>query len=60
MLVNEFILDLYKKGCTPKYISNLLHKKLKKKGCSETQKSVLNMVEKTILEFYTTKGRSPL
>jgi len=56
----EFILDLYKKGCTPKYIANLLYKKLKKKGSSQTEKNSLNMVETTILEFYTTKGRSPL
>ena len=51
----EFILYLYKKGCTPKYIANLVYKKLKRKGTSQTEKNVLNMVEIIILEFYTTQ-----
>lgn len=51
----EFILDLYKKGCTPKYIANLIHKKIKKKVSNETYNNILNMVESTILEFYTVK-----
>lgn len=55
MLINEFILYLYKKGHTPKYIANLVHKKLKRQGSAETEKQVLNLVESTILGFYTTQ-----
>lgn len=55
MLVNEFILYLYKKGHTPQYIANLIHKKLKKQGSAETEKQVLNLVESIILKFYTTQ-----
>ena len=55
MLINEFILYLYKKGHTPKYIANLMYKKIKKQGSEESYKNVLNMVESTILEFYTTQ-----
>ena len=54
MIMNEFILYLYKKGHTPKYIANELYRNLKRQGTPETEKSVLNMVEKTILEHYTT------
>ena len=55
MLINEFILDLYKKGYTPKYIAKLIYKKVKIKGSNQTFNNVLNLVEKTILEFYTTQ-----
>ena len=56
----EFILYLFKKGHTPKYIAKLVYKKVKKQGSNETEKQILNLVEKTILDFYSTKGRSPL
>ena len=51
----EFILDLYKKGYTPKYIANLMLKKLKKRNSISTQNQALNLVESTILEHYTTQ-----
>lgn len=60
MNINEFILDLYKKGHTPKYIAKLIYKKVKTKGSNQTFENVLNKVEKTILELYTTKERSSL
>lgn len=51
----EFVLDLYKKGCTPKYIANLLCRKLKKRNSIATHYQALALVENTILEFCTTK-----
>lgn len=51
----ELILSLYKKGCTPKYIANLMFKKMKKINSAATQKQVLNLVESIILEFYTSQ-----
>lgn len=55
MDIKEFILDLYKKGHTPKYIANLIYKKLMKKSSCATEKQALNIVESTILDFYTTQ-----
>jgi len=55
MLINEFILCLYKKGHTPKYIANLVYKKMKKQGSVLTESQVFNLVECIILDFYTTK-----
>lgn len=51
----EFILDLYKKGYMPKYIANLIFKKMKMRNSMVTQKQALNLVESVILEYYTTQ-----
>ena len=55
MNYKEFILDLYKKGFTPKYIANLMLKKHINKGWFCTQMQALHFVECTILEYYTTQ-----
>lgn len=55
MDVKEFILDLYKKGYTPKYIANLIYKKMKKRNSALTEKQALNIVEGVILDFYSTQ-----
>lgn len=51
----EFILSLYKKGYTVKYIANLMYKNIKKRNSVVTEKQALNMVESIILEFYTSQ-----
>lgn len=51
----DFILDLYKKGHTLKYIANLILRKIKKRNSMATQKQALNLVESVILEHYSTQ-----
>lgn len=51
----DFILSLYKKGHTLKYIANLIYIKTKKRNNLVTKIQALNLVESIILEFYTTQ-----